>query len=110
MSKRDDIDFLYDIREAISRIEEYTSVMTYEDFLNDLKTQDAVIRNLEIVGEATKNLSFEFRNKYEYIPWKEMAGLRDKLIHQYFGVNIDIVWDIAINELPGLGLKLDVIV
>jgi uncharacterized protein with HEPN domain len=54
MSKRDDIDFLYDIREAISRIEEYTSVMTYEDFLNDLKTQDAVIRNLEIVGEATK--------------------------------------------------------
>jgi uncharacterized protein with HEPN domain len=72
--------------------------MGYDEFLNDYKTQDAVIRNIEILGEAAKLLSEESRESYPDIPWKDIAGTRDKLIHDYFGVNIDIVWNIAENE------------
>ncbi|MGH9855593.1 MAG: HepT-like ribonuclease domain-containing protein, partial [Blastocatellia bacterium] len=93
-------DFVSDIQEAIRRIEDYTAGVTYEGFLADTKTQDAVIRNLEIIGEATKNLSEELRTKRPNIPWKSMAGVRDKLIHHYFGVNLDIVWQVATAELP----------
>jgi uncharacterized protein with HEPN domain len=64
----------------------------YESFVKDLKTQDAIIRNLEILGEATKQLSDEFRAAHAEIPWKSMAAARDRLIHHYFGVNLDIVW------------------
>ncbi len=74
--------------------------MTYEAFLADIKTQDAVIRNLEIIGEATKGLSAELRANYADVPWRGMAGVRDRLIHHYFGVNLDIVWQIAGSELP----------
>jgi uncharacterized protein with HEPN domain len=80
----------------------YTDVMTYDSFLKDIKTQDAVIRNLEIIGEATKRLSSELREKHPGVPWKGMAGVRDRLIHHYFGVNLDIVWDIITVELPAL--------
>ena len=74
--------------------------MNYEDFLNDIKTQDAVVRNLEIIGEATKNISNDFKEKYPQIPWKKLAGVRDRLIHHYFGINYDIVWVIVKEELP----------
>ena len=100
MSDRTDSDFVSDIQEAIRRIEAYTAGVTYEAFLADTKTQDAVIRNLEIIGEATKNLSEELRTNRSDIPWKSMAGIRDKLIHHYFGVNLDIVWQVVIAELP----------
>jgi len=100
MSDRTDSDFVSDIQEAIRRIEAYTSGVTYEAFLADTKTQDAVIRNLEIIGEAAKNLSEEMRTKRPDIPWKSMAGIRDKLIHHYFGVNLDIVWQVVTAELP----------
>jgi uncharacterized protein with HEPN domain len=83
--------------------------MTYEAFLGDTKTQDAVIRNLEIIGEATKNLSAELRAKYLDLPWKGMAGVRDKLIHHYFGVNLDIVWQIVANELPEVAIQVEAI-
>lgn len=76
--------------------------MTYEQFLRDTKTQDAVIRNLEILGEATKGLSAQLREQYPSMPWKGMAGIRDRLIHHYFGVNLDIVWGIVTMELPTL--------
>ena len=66
----------------------YTDAMTYDRFLADTKTQDAVIRNLEIIGEATKSLSTRLQEKYPEVPWKGMAGARDKLIHHYFGVNL----------------------
>lgn len=91
MSKRTDRDFLSDIQEGVRRIVAYTMGMTYETFLMDTKTQDAVIRNLEIIGEATKNLSEHIRRKYPDVPWRSMAGVRDRLIHHYFGVNLDIV-------------------
>jgi len=102
MSERADGDFLGDIREAVRRIRVYTDAMTYDRFLADFKTQDAVIRNPEIIGEATKSLSAGLRGKYPDVPWKGMAGVRDRLIHHYFGVNLDIVWDIVTVELPVL--------
>jgi uncharacterized protein with HEPN domain len=87
MSERGDKDYLRDIREAGRRIGEYTGLMPYEAFLEDTKTQDAVIRNLEVIGEATKNVSVELRGRYPDIPWRSMAAVRDRLIHDYFGVN-----------------------
>ena len=106
MSKRTDSEFLSDVQEAIRRIGEYTTGMTYQAFLEDTKTQDAVIRNLEIIGEATKNLSKDLRERYPHVPWKGMAGVRDRLIHHYFGVNLDIVWQIVTDELPKVSSQL----
>lgn len=106
MSKRTDTAVIQDIKESINRILSYTSNMDYDDFLQDHKTQDAVIRNIEILGEATKLLTDETKKNYPDIPWKDIAGTRDKLIHDYFGVNIDIVWDIAQNEMPILSSQL----
>lgn len=85
----------------------YAAKMEYADFLQDHKTQDAVVRNIEILGEAAKLLSDEIKRNYPNIPWKDIAGTRDKLIHDYFGVNIDIVWDIAKNEIPFLSTQLN---
>lgn len=106
MSKREDTAVIQDIKETIDRIMSYTAQMEYDDFLQDHKTQDAVIRNIEILGEAAKLLSNETKEKYSNIPWKDIAGTRDKLIHDYFGVNIDIVWDIVKNEIPLLYKKM----
>ena len=100
MSKRADRELLSDIHEAIQRISTYLVGVEYDSFAKDTKTQDAVIRNLEILGEATKNLSEEFRAAHIGVPWKSMAGARDRLIHHYFGVNLDIVWQIVSTELP----------
>lgn len=100
MSKRGNIEFLSDIKEAVKRIELYIEKMNYEGFLKDIKTQDAVVRNLEIIGEATKNISNDFKEKNPQIPWKKLAGVRDRLIHHYFGINYDIVWVITKEELP----------
>ncbi len=106
MSERTNRDFLLDILEAIRRIRLYTEDITYPAFLDDTKTQDAVIRNIEIIGEATKKLSPEIRNRYSHVPWKEMAGVRDRLIHAYFGVNLDIVWHIVSVELPEVAAQI----
>lgn len=100
MSRRMDRELISDIREAIQRIMTYVDGMSYEMFTADTKTQDAVIRNIEIMGEAAKNLSQQIRARHPQIPWKQMAGSRDRLIHDYFGVNIDIVWQIVDVELP----------
>ncbi len=106
MSERTDRDFLEHIREAAERASSYTEKMTSEEFLGDTKTQDAVIRNIEIIGEATKNLSDDLRDRHPEIPWKGLAGMRDRLIHQYFGVNLDIVWSVAKDELPEILLHI----
>lgn len=102
MSKRRDQDYLNDICEAIQRVVSYTEEMTDEQFINDTRTQDAVVRNLEVIGEATKNLSARIKRTYVHIPWKSLAGVRDKMIHHYFGIQYEIVWTIAKEELPGL--------
>ena len=100
MSEKTDTDFLLHITEAIYRTIIYTNGMTYEEFIQDTKTHDAVIRNIEIIGEAVKNLSDDIKTVYDEIPWKNMAGMRDKLIHHYFGVNFSIVWNVVQNEFP----------
>jgi uncharacterized protein with HEPN domain len=107
MSERADGDFLREIQEAVRRIQVYTDAMAYDRFLADIKTQDAVVRNLEIIGEATKNLSAQLREKYPDVPWRGMAGIRDRLIHHYFGVNLDIVWNIVTVELPLLKSQIE---
>ena len=106
MSKRGNTEFLADIKEAIARIEEYTREINYDEFLEDKKTQDAVVRNLQIIGEAVKNIAADFKKEHANIEWKKIAGLRDKIIHHYFGINWDIVWDTAKNKLPGLLVKI----
>lgn len=110
MPKRGDIDFLKDIEEAIKRIKTYTHGITYEDFLKDTLIQDAVLRNIEIIGEAVKNISSDFKQKHENIDWKKIAGMRDKIIHFYFGVNWDIVWAVVENNLPELKEKVKEII
>lgn len=107
MSKRRDGDFLHDIREAIQRILTYTAGLAYQQFMEDIKTQDAVVRNLEIIGEATKNLSANLRKSHPSVPWKDLMGVRDKMIHHYFGVNYEIVWTIANEELASLLPRLE---
>lgn len=81
--------------------------MTYNNFEQNSLIQDAVIRNIEIMGEATKNLTNEFLNKYSNINWSDIAQTRDKVIHHYFGINLDIVWDIISNELNDLLIKIN---
>jgi uncharacterized protein with HEPN domain len=100
MSKRDDNACLQDIHLAILRIFDYMAGMNEESFFADVKTQDAVLRNLEIIGESAKLVSQEMKERYEEIPWRSMAQLRDKLIHHYFGVNLDIVWGVVQQDLP----------
>jgi hypothetical protein len=94
--------FLADIVEAARRAMTYTEGMTYAEFLQDRKTQDAVIRNLEIIGEAVKPIPQVVRDKAPHTPWKNIAGMRDKLIHHYFGVNLDIVWAVLQADLAPL--------
>ena len=106
MSKRRDGDYLKDIMEAIKRIKTYSDKMDYDEFLGDIKTQDAVVRNIEIIGEAVKNISPDLKDRYETIEWKKIAGMRDKIIHFYFGINWDIVWDVITNRLPLLEDKI----
>lgn len=101
-STRRELDFLRDIEEAIERIQEYTTSLTWEDYLRERKTQDAVVRNLEVIGEATRNLSDAFRLQHPSIPWRNMVGTRDRLTHHYFGVNQEVVWQIVEKDLPGL--------
>ena len=102
MSKRGDAELVEDIAEAIARIERYTAGATYEAFLQDTLRQDAVVRNLGIVGEAVKRLSPEFRKQRPHIRWQDVAGMRDRLVHDYFGVTWTIVWDVIQTKLPEL--------
>ncbi|MCZ7358233.1 MAG: DUF86 domain-containing protein [Candidatus Methanoperedens sp.] len=94
--------YLKDILEAIRKIEKYTQNMSYEDFLKDELIQDGVLKNLEVIGEAVKNIPDEIKHKKQDIEWKKIAGLRDILTHEYFGINFEIVWDVTTNKLPDL--------
>lgn len=95
-------DYLDDIRNAIAEVEEFTRDMTFEAFAADKKTVNAVIRSLEVLGEATKGIPETFRRKHPDIPWSKMAGMRDVLIHDYMGVDLKTVWNVAKERLPEL--------
>lgn len=102
MSKRGTIAALKDMLEAVGRIERYVGSMSESEFLRNTEKQDAVIRNLEIIGEAARNLPAEFKQRHSQVQWAPIAGMRDRLIHQYFGVNWTILWDVVQNKLPEL--------
>ncbi len=105
---KEDRVYLLHIRDALLRIFEYTTGGE-ETFFSDTKTQDAVVRNLEIIGEAVKNISDDLRNVHAEILWKRIAGMRDKMIHEYFGVNLRLVFDVVHRDLPELKQKIEAI-
>ena len=100
--KRNSNNYLTDILIAIIDMDEFTVGLSFEDFSKDKKTIAAVIRNLEIIGEAAKNVPSFIRHEYPSIPWKQMAGIRDKIIHQYWSVDQVIVWETLKVNIPSL--------
>jgi len=100
--KKNDMVYLHHILNSIERIEEYTEGLEKENFLSSNLVQDGTIRQIEIIGEATKNLSKNFREKYPQVPWNDIAGMRDRLIHHYFGVNLNDVWYTVRVDIPTL--------
>ena len=106
---RNDIAYLRHILDAIIRIEEYLQGVTEPDFHNRYLIQDGVIRQIEIIGEATKQLSKETRENNSQIPWRDIAGMRDKLTHHYFGVDMEEVWLTAQEDLPTLKREVEMI-
>ncbi len=99
-------EYLKDILNSLNDIFTFTKGMTFDQFIKDKKTSNAVLRSLEVLGEAAKQIPAPLRRKYHNIPWKTMAGMRDKLIHEYFGVDLKIVWQTLKNDLPSLESEL----
>ena len=102
MKKAEFLDYVDDMLDAISKITTFLSGFDFETFSKDDKTQFAVIRALEIIGEASKKIPDKIKTSYSDIPWREIAGMRDKLIHDYFGVDIDVVWKTALEDIPSV--------
>jgi len=102
--------YLQDIWESILAIEEYTQNLSEDRFYSNRQVQDAIIRRLEIIGEAVKNIDDDIRDKYPQIPWKKIAGMRDIIAHEYFGVKLDRVWDVVRKDLPNLKEKIGTVI
>jgi uncharacterized protein with HEPN domain len=102
MKRREYRDYLKDILDSINDIESFVGDMSFEDFKRDKKTIYAVVRGIEVMGEAAKKIPKTLKDKYREIPWKKMAGMRDKLIHEYFGVDVEILWKTIKDDLPSI--------
>ena len=100
MHERPWLHFLEDMIQSMERIVEYIQGYELHDFRKDFRTVDAVIRNFEVIGEASKNIPQEIKIKYQDVPWEEMYRLRNKITHEYFGIDYEIIWDIANNYIP----------
>jgi uncharacterized protein with HEPN domain len=100
---------LDDSIEAARKIERYTAGLSYEEFCDDEKTVDAVLRNFEVIGEAAKNVPEDVQQEYPDVPWREMAGMRDKLIHGYMTIDLEIVWATVENDIPSLLTQLETV-
>mgnify|MGYP001577502824 CR=1 FL=1 len=100
--KNDFLDYVEDIIESIDSTMKFTEDMEYDEFMRDDKTTSAVIRKLEVIGEASKKIPEKVKSDYSQIPWKDMAGMRDKLIHEYFGIDLKRVWKTVKKDIPEL--------
>jgi uncharacterized protein with HEPN domain len=98
--ERDPILYLEDIVLSMQRVQEYITGLDFHHFKRDYKTVDAVVRNFEVIGEASKNLSESIKSKYPHVPWKEMYRLRNRISHEYFGIDYEIIWHIVTKHLP----------
>jgi len=107
MSERDWRLFLKDMHESSVRIIEYVGAMSCDDFFRDTRSVDAVMRNLAIIGEAAKKIPVDARRRYPSVEWKKMAGLRDIVVHDYFGIDEDIIWDVVTIRIPELKRQID---
>ena len=108
-NKKDSSIFLYHILESIKDIESYSKGISKERFFENKQLQDAVVRRVEIIGEAVRNISDDVKKKYATVSWKEIAGTRDIFIHQYFGIDLEIVWSIVKKDLPELKRNVELI-
>ena len=99
-SERDPILYLEDIALSMERVQEYIVGLDFQHFKRDYKTVDAVVRNFEIIGEASKNVPQTIKERYTNIPWEEMYRLRNRISHEYFGIDYEILWEIATKHLP----------
>ncbi|MCW1294633.1 MAG: DUF86 domain-containing protein [Candidatus Parvarchaeota archaeon] len=107
--EKDDIEYIKHIINAIQLIKQYTKDLQKDEFTKNNEKQDAVIRELAVIGEASKNISDSFKVKNNFIEWKKLAGVRDIVVHQYFNIDLDIIWDIIKYDLPELKKKLETI-
>ena len=105
MNDKNDLAFIEHILDSINAIEKFSKNMNKKELVSNRLKQSAIVREIEIIGEAVKNISETLKNKHSEIEWKEIAGTRDKMIHHYFGVNLNIIWDIIKINLPDLKIK-----
>jgi len=101
------LDFLRHILEEAHYLAGQTETLSREEFLGDETAKRAFVRSIEIIGEATKKVSSELKQRYPHVEWRAMAGMRDKVVHSYFGVDYDIVWDVAVNKIPELRIQIE---
>lgn len=104
--KKDAKIFIDHILECIGLIEEYTKNKTEDEFLGSIQLQDSVIRRIEIIGEAVRNIPEEVKEKHSEIPWKKIAGMRDILVHEYFGIDLKLTWEVVTKDIPDLKRKM----
>lgn len=103
---KDDLAFIHHILDSINAIEDFSKNLSKEELASNRLKQSAIVREIEIIGEAVKNMSENIKNKHKEIEWKEIAGTRDKMIHHYFGIDLDIVWNIIKKDIPMLEKKI----